>query len=278
MLVACPNPRSVVIPRDGVLVAVAMRCKSRRCPSCGVLWAGDTRRRLLANITAYGGDVALATITAPGRDQLPDAAAMTAWNQTAPMRWRQLHRACSQAGLRATGTRPNVLAWSWEYQDRGALHKHLPLGVATPGEKHAARVYMNELERLGPGFGFGFVSDTRRGKLARAWRQIGPEAIPAQRAARYVSKYLSPLDRHGKPSMSQTVTHADVPPLVVFVSRKLTTQTGVTMRRLRWERRAFALKIDPDTAETFASITRRETIAMLNPEALAIFEAHRPHP
>ena len=239
---------------------VAIACKSRRCPTCGVTWAGDTRKRLLANISAYGGDVALATITAPGKDQLADAQSTTAWNKTAPARWRELHRLASQTAHRETGTRPTMLAWSWEYQRRGALHKHIPLGVDTPGERMAARVYMNELEALGPRHGFGFVSDTRRGRLARAWRSMGPEAIPAARAARYVAKYLSPLDAHGKPSISQTVTHHDVPPLVVYVSRRLTQATGVTMRRLRWERHAWVLKIDPDTAETWESQARNEPL------------------
>lgn len=256
---SCPSPRSVHVPCPitGGLKTVEIGCKSRRCPVCGITWAGDTRRRLLANIEAYGGAVALGTITAPGKDLLPTPGAITAWNVTAPARWRNLHRSCSQTALRTTGTRPNMLSWSWEYQRRGALHKHFPLGVETPAERRAARVYMNELERHGPAHGFGFVSDTRRGKLARAWRKLGPEPIPAGRAARYIAKYLSPLDSAGKPTMSETVTHRDVPPLVVYVSRKLTMRTGITMRYLRHVRRCWVLKVHPQTGETLASIAQR---------------------
>jgi hypothetical protein len=256
--VKCPKPRTVNRLIDGQVVAIAIACKGRRCPACGPLWAGDTRRRILANLAAYNGDVALATITAPGTaDGLVDRETISTWNQTAPARWRKLHRSCSQRVHRQTGTRPTLLAWSWEYQKRGALHKHLPLGMNTPAERRAARLYMNLLEQDGPRFGFGFVSDTRRGALARAWRELGPERIPADRAGRYVAKYLSPLDAAGKPTMSETVTHSDVPPLVVYVSRALTSQTGITMRYLRHVRLCWVLKVDPRTGETLASILER---------------------
>src|SRR3954454_10732197 len=110
----CPRPR----PGGG-------RCHSRRWPACGLLWAGDTRSRILANVQAYGGDVALVTITAPGADALPwaedgrwvDPEAAAAWNASAPERWRVLHRVAAQRARRRHG-KLTLVAWSWEYQAR----------------------------------------------------------------------------------------------------------------------------------------------------------------
>src|SRR4051812_47486683 len=98
---ACPRPRPG-----------GWRCRKRTCPSCGLLWAGDTRVRLLANVEHYGGDVALITITAPGRDRLPDRASMERWNLAAPRQWRDLHRAAAQRAKRRHGTF-RMLAWTW---------------------------------------------------------------------------------------------------------------------------------------------------------------------
>jgi len=180
---------------------------------------------------------------------------MGRWNSSAAARWRRLHRAASQRTLRLTGRRPRLLAWTWEYQRRGALHKHVVLGVDTAVELAAAHVYVAELSRLARGERFGFVD---RGRRVGGRRVL--EIIPAQRAARYVAKYLSPLDAGGKPTLSETVTRPDVPPLVAYVARSLTGETGMTMRYLRWRRKAYMLKlapIDPRTGELVSSVMNR---------------------
>jgi hypothetical protein len=227
---ACPTPRR--IGRQ------ALRCRSRKCPTCGQLWAGDTRTRVLVNVQAYGGDVALGTITAPGKEVVPDRAAIREWNLTAPERWTSLHRAARQAALRETGTAPTMVVWSWEYQRRGALHKHFILGLETARERAAAHAYMLALDRLRHQHGFGFVSDTRR---SGKWRWAGPQVISKERASRYVAKYLAKRNEDGSLEVSETVTHHDVPPLVVYVSRRLTDCTGVTMRSLRRRRLVFVV-------------------------------------
>jgi hypothetical protein len=178
---------------------------------------------------------------------------MSGWNGAAPERWRRLHSAAAQEAKRQTGQRPRLVAWAWEFQKRGALHKHFVLGMGSPGERAAARVYMCELERLRGSHGYGFISDTRQGRLARAWREIGPERIEARRAGNYVAKYLALKGSDGRPVVAETVAHPDVPPLVVYVDRRLTGQTGVTMRSLRFQRFAWRARFDYRTGETFAS-------------------------
>jgi hypothetical protein len=219
-----------------------------------VLWAGDTRVRILQNTEAYGGDVVLVTITAPGDDRLPRdcdgnvlQVAREAWNRSAPDRWRRLHRAAAERARRRHG-RFSLVAWSWEYQRRGALHKHLILGVATARELAAAHTYVQALDELRHRHDFGFVD---RGRKHRGGRSL--EVIPAVRAGRYVAKYLAKR-QDGRIVLSATVLAADVPPLVVYVARELTGRTGVTMRSLRWRRHVHVMGYDPRTGETAQSV------------------------
>ena len=194
---ACPRPRH----RDGR----AHRCRSRRCPSCGLLWAGDTRVKLLANIAAYGGDVVMVTATAPGAKRLPDPRAIREWNDAAPGRWRRLHSAAAQA-VRREGHPFAFLGRTFEYQRRGALHVHAVVGVHSARELHAAHRYVFHLDRLRDRHDFGFV-DRGRGRGDR--RAL--EVIPAERAARYMAKYLAPI-QGGKLTLSETVLRPDCPP------------------------------------------------------------------
>jgi hypothetical protein len=240
---------------------------------------------LLSNIEAYAGSVALLSITAPGVDgvafwwknpagwvdvpgwraheipwadarrQHADPAVAIRWNRSAPRRWRELHRAAAQRARRAHGVL-SVVSRTWEYQRRGLLHVHVVLGMATPRERAAAHAYALAVEDLRERHGFGFVSDTSR---SSSWRQRGLEVIVAERAARYVAKYLSPL-KDGKPTLSETVTRRDVPAHVIHVGRFLTARTGMTMRYLRWRRKAYMLKlpaIDPRTGELVSSLIAR---------------------
>jgi hypothetical protein len=204
--------------------------------------------------------VSLITITGPGRDLLPPGtdgrvtlSARTNWNNSAPRRWRELHRAAAQTARRKHG-RFSLVAWTWEYQRRGILHKHLVVGVETARERAAAHTYVAELDRLRQRHGFGFVD---RGRKHRSSGTRRLEVLSSLVASRYVAKYLSPLDDAGKPSLSDTVTQPDVPALVHYVSRNLTGKTGITMRYLRHVRLCWVLKIDPVTGETRRSIEER---------------------
>lgn len=208
-----------------------------------MLWAGDQRKKLLVNVASYGGDVALVTVTAPGRNVLPydgpmvERSARYRWNRDAPARWRALHRAASQIARRRHG-RFALIAATWEYQQRGVLHRHVIVGCRTAAERAAADTYAHALHELREQFGFGFVD---RGRKHGGKRTL--ELVPADRAGRYVAKYLSPLDATtGKPTISATVREPDVPPHVAHVSVKLTQTTGVTMRSLRAMRLRFVLE------------------------------------
>lgn len=240
------------------------RCRNRRCSSCGILWAGDTRRKLLTNIEAQDGDVALVTVTAPGTwalpwDEehcahrgphhhsgktgcrvLPQAARQ--WNQgIARPEWTRMHRKAAQRAHRrakAVGKTWRIVAREWEFQARGVLHMHVVVPMATPTDRICSQVYAEALAEMSERHGFGFVD--RGSKQLQATGSPHArllERIPQQLAARYLAKYIAAVDpAGGKITLSETVRHPDVPGHVTYVSRHLTRRTGCTMRTLR-ERR-----------------------------------------
>ena len=46
-------------------------CRSRKCPEYSRVWAGDQRQKLFRNLDAFGGQVLVSAVTAPGSDVLP---------------------------------------------------------------------------------------------------------------------------------------------------------------------------------------------------------------
>lgn len=250
----CPRPPHVRNEATGQWRKVASRCGSRKCPSCGVLWAGDTRVKILANVEAYGGDVALVTITAPGKNVLPHSMvdgrlvveewAARRWNKHARQGWRAIHRKASQRAQRFAcrhGEDWRVLARVWQYQARGVLHAHVILPMSTPVERMASQIYAETLHELSGQHGFGYVDRGRRSRKNSVWSR-SLEVIPAGRAARYVAKYVAGVKDGGALELTETVSHDDVPGHVVYVSRRLTQRTHVTMRTLRRRRLLFVLE------------------------------------
>lgn len=191
--------------------------------------------------------VLLGAVTAPGAEQLPwderhcaplgehehsgllgcrvRAIEASAWNATAPQRWRDLHRA-AYVRCRREGLRPWLLARVWEMQHRGVLHVHPVLAFSTPGERRAAARYLEHLAELAPRFGFGFVERRHR-------------VLEAQAAAAYLSAYFC-SGRREKLELRESVMHPAMPRSIVHVSSRLTQATGCTMRRLRIKRFLFA--------------------------------------
>jgi hypothetical protein len=132
--------------------------------------------------------------------------------------------------------------------------------MKTPLDRAAVHAYMLAFDRLRDQHSYGFISDTRR---SGKWRRNGPEVIAQARAGRYLAKYLAKPAAGGGIELTETVTHSDVPPLVVYVSRRLTARTGCTMRSLRLRRRAWAMGCDPATGELVRDVHDQEQLADL---------------
>jgi hypothetical protein len=123
-----------------------------------------------------------------------------------------------------------LLLYEWELQRRGVWHLHFVLGLESAVERAWAFEYVKAMRELAPAKGFGFVD-------AKPLRH--PE--PAERVARYLSKYLAKWNPDGTMEITKTVTAAGRT-LLNYVSRKLTQETAVTMRALRNVRVAWAWK------------------------------------
>jgi hypothetical protein len=120
------------------------------------------------------------------------------------------------------------LLYEWELQRRGVWHLHFVVGLETAVERAWAVEYVRAMRELAPRKGFGFVD-------ARPLQT--PEL--AERVARYLSKYLAKWEPDGSMEITETVTAAGRT-LLTYVSRTLTTRSGVTMRTLRNVRLAWA--------------------------------------
>ena len=183
------------------------------------MWAGDQRQKLFRNLEAFGGDVLVGAVTAPGADVLgwdeENCLALGThkhsgllgcrvrersadpWNRSAPDHWRRLHRRAYQESVREFGPGSVALvARVWEMQTRGVLHVHPVLGYATARQKAGARAYLARLAQLAPGYGFGFVHHKRR--------------LAAQNAAAYLSSYFV-KGRHGKTALWESVRSPAMP-------------------------------------------------------------------
>jgi hypothetical protein len=170
--------------------------------------------------------------------------AAVSWNKAAPEQWRALHRRARQAASRYAQqvgcSSWGVLARMWEFQARGVLHVHVVLPMSTPREQLVSRVYAEQLRALAGAYGFGNVHLGERGTDGKTLSLMG-----SQKAARYLASYIAPIDgRSGKLSLTETVRHRDVPGQLLYVSRRLTQESGCTMRSLRRRRRAWWLARD----------------------------------
>jgi hypothetical protein len=80
---------------------------------------------------------------------------------------------------------------------------------------------------MAPRYGFGFVD---------GWHKIERKFWPGVQAGAYLSRYFV-RGRGAKAPITETVLADDLPRVVVFVSRRLTTESNCTMRNLRRSRR-----------------------------------------
>jgi hypothetical protein len=196
------------------------------------------------NVEHYGGAVVLLTLTAPGADLLPwacdkphvhegprgcrvDRQYAEAWSLDCCDRLRRLRDAAYRAVKRAGFPTDSLwLGRVWEPQKRGVPHVHICSGVATPIEFAAAKMFAAELERRAPEYGFGArFHMTRR--------------MEGRDATRYLAGYLLGRSRR-KGTVRDNLADPLMPRLIVYVARRLTSETRVTMRRLRYARWYFA--------------------------------------
>lgn len=227
-------------------------CKARTCPHYAPIWARDQQRKVFENLGAYsqaGAPATMLTVTGPGSAELPwDEAYCTrlgehrcsgllgcrvradvakSWNASASERWRRLHDRAATLAAREHGHRPLMLARAFEMQTRGVLHVHAVVGRGTGLQKRACDAYEAQLRRLAPRYGFGHV-DTPTGR-----------ARSAREAAAYISSYLS-RGKGTKLQLGETVRSQELPRSVIHVAVKLTMETGVTMRALRFRRLVYS--------------------------------------
>jgi hypothetical protein len=227
------------------------RCSTRACPEFAPIWARDTRRRLMENLSIVPLTV-MFTVTAPGADLYPFDARFcshrpvercsgrrgcrvspgvaAALNRRAGEWWSELHRAAKVRADRATGHKGKLLARVWEKQKRGLAHVHGVIAVGTPAERAWAEAYVRALGEMSQRYGFGFVD---------GWHKVGRKFWPGAQAGSYLSSYFAG-GRGRKSGLTESVLAGDLPRLVVFLSRHLTRRTGCTMRSLRNARRLWA--------------------------------------
>src|SRR4051812_40061032 len=123
-----------------------------------------------------------------------------------------------------------LLLYEWELQGRGVWHLHFVVGMESAVERVWAFEYVKAMRDLVPSKGFGFVD-------SRPLRS--PQ--PAERVARYLSKYLAKWKPDGSMEITETVQAAGRT-LLTYVSRKMTARSGCTMRSLRNVRVAWAIR------------------------------------
>jgi hypothetical protein len=144
--------------------------------------------------------------------------------------WSELHRAAKVRADRATGYKGKLLARVWEKQQRGLAHVHGVLAAGSPGELRWAREYVTALRELAASKGFGFVD---------GWHKVGRKVWPGEQAGAYLSSYFV-RGRGWKAPITENVLAGDLPKLIVFIGRDLTSVTSCTMRNLRLARRVWA--------------------------------------
>ena len=242
----------------GLRPLTVSRCRSRRCPGYSRTWAQDTLRKIRENLRCYGGQAAMLTLTAPGvdvgliwdRSQCSHPAgercggpkgcrvawrAAALWNYLSHAYWRKLNRVCKQRADRALARRGarykgGLLVYEWEFQQRGVWHLHFVVGLETPLERAWATEYAKAMEELSPKYMFGTVHTKPL-----------QHPKPAEHCAGYIAKYLTKRQPDGSYQVTETVTAAGRT-LLNYASRKLTGQSGCTMRALRNARLIWAYR------------------------------------
>jgi hypothetical protein len=230
-------------------------CKKRTCEICGLVWAKDWRVVLFANLKHVGCPVMFSAVTPPGQDRLPydgrhcshlgphrhsgklgcriDSDALAQWSADISRRWKRLHNAARNAVKRKHGRCLPLLLRAWEPQKRGAAHMHPVFAVATPQDVRLGAAYFEELGRLASQHGFGFVG-RKRG--------VSRHVMAGERAAAYLSSYFV-RGKGEKATLSENARNPHLPRMLIWLTPRVTRETGITMRSRRRCRQLWAVRL-----------------------------------
>jgi hypothetical protein len=232
------------------------RCRRRTCDHCGPIRRDDEFRKFHTNIREYGGRIVLVAVTAPGTDALPwdvdvccemgphrhsgpfgcrvvrDLA--DEWNVDASERYARMWKAATinadrwvrrvHPGIKRL---PRRVAVVWSEQSRGVWHVHEALPAATHVERQWSKLVVSYVDRNSRRYGWGFIDRNPLGKAARTYAggsELAAAIYLARNAAAYLSENTAEMASAGG-LQGRTLRS--------YVSRRLTSRTGATMRNLR---------------------------------------------
>jgi hypothetical protein len=252
-------------------------CKKRTCAKCGLVWAKDWRVVLFAALKHEGGLVMLSAVTPPGQDLLPydeehcrhrgahvhgkkfgcriDPDALDQWSHDISRRWKRLHNGARNAVKRKHGRCLPLLTRAWEPQARGAAHVHPVFAVPTPADVLLAAAYFEEVARLAPRHGFGFVG-RKRG--------VSQQIMAGDRAAAYLSSYFV-TGRGEKATLTENARNPHLPRVLIWVSPRVTRQTGMTMRGRRRCRQLWAVRMGLLPPPSWSGVELARAILLAGP-------------
>jgi len=252
-------------------------CKKRTCPKCGLVWAKDWRVVLFAALKHQGGLVMLSAVTPPGQDLLPydeafcrhrglhvhgkkfgcriDPDALDQWSHDISRRWKRLHNGARNAVKRKHGRCLPLLTRAWEPQARGAAHVHPVFAVPTPKDVILAAAYFDEVARLAPRHGFGFVGQKRG---------TSQQIMAADRAAAYLSSYFV-TGSGKKATLTENARNPHLPRVLIWVSPQVTRQTGMTMRSRRTGRQLWAIRMGLLPPPSWSGVELARAILLAGP-------------
>jgi hypothetical protein len=235
------------------------RCRRWSCDHCGPIRMGDEFRKFHDNIRYYGGKVILVAVTAPGANEgLPwDADRCVTgkhhrhrgdhgcrvvrdladeWNESASKRYARMWKAASVEADRWLrrrgygGQLPRRVACAWAPQQRGLWHVHEALPAKTATDLQWSRMVVRFIAGNARRYRWGNVD---RNPVRKASAGVGRDgALAARYLARNTAGYLAE-NAGGIPLPGRRLTS--------YVSRRLTAETGVTIRNLRRVRYLFVV-------------------------------------
>lgn len=169
-------------------------------------------RKTRENLNAYGGLLAMTTVTAPGQDAglvwdrslcrhppgercdgrrkgcKVEAGAAARWNERSREWWRKLNRVAklrADRAIRRLGSswKGGLLTYEWELQGRGVWHLHVVVGMETAVERAWAFEYVRALRELGSRYGFRLrrPEAAPQPRIGDARRRL-PEQVPGEAA------------------------------------------------------------------------------------------------